>query len=282
MSDLPPDEKKKRSASFGSVAAHYERYRPGPPTAAVDWILPPERVKRIVDLGAGTGALTRLLVGRAEEVVAIEPDDRMRSVLSEEVPSAVALAGRGESMPLPESCSDALIASSSWHWMEPVPTLTEAARILVPGGVLGALWAGLDPEGPFLAQAQALLGGRATNSGDNAGPPEGDGMPDENDNEFARIMSGEADRPAPVLEIPAGMPFEQPEHQIFTWDVAMNADDLIGLLGTISWIITLPEETRVRVISEARRLLADLLGIEGPVTVEVAYRSDAWRTRRHA
>ena len=67
------------AGSFGGVASHYERFRPGPPQAAVDWYLP-ARVDRVVDLGAGTGALTRLLVDRADEVVAVEPDDRMRAV----------------------------------------------------------------------------------------------------------------------------------------------------------------------------------------------------------
>jgi len=56
-----------------------------------------------------------------------------------------------------------------------------------------------------------------------------------------------------------------------------NADELIGLLGTFSWIITMPEETREGVIAEARRLLRELLGVEGEVTVDVAFRADAWR-----
>jgi len=77
LSDLPPEEKARRAASFGEVASHYDRYRPGPPPAAIDWILP-TRVARVVDLGAGTGALTRLLVDRAEEVVAVSTD-RIRS-----------------------------------------------------------------------------------------------------------------------------------------------------------------------------------------------------------
>ncbi|HEY5012101.1 MAG TPA: class I SAM-dependent methyltransferase, partial [Acidimicrobiia bacterium] len=90
----------------------------------MDWFLP-THVGRVVDLGAGTGALTRLLIDRADEVVAVEPDDRMRSVLTEGVPGVRAVMGRGESMPIPDSCADAVLASSSWHWMDPTPTLRE-------------------------------------------------------------------------------------------------------------------------------------------------------------
>ena len=282
LSHLAPHEKAERAGSFGGVASHYERYRPGPPAAAVDWILP-SHVARVVDLGAGTGALTRLLVGRADDVVAVEPDDRMRSVLAAEVPGIRAVAGKGESMPIPDSSVDAVMASSSWHWMDPVPALHEVGRVLVPGGVLGALWSGPDPEGPFLVQAQALLAGRSqAGAGAGAGGAgEHDGQGDADDSEFARLIMADARRPASTLEIPPGVPFDPPEHEVFTWDVALNADELIGLLGTFSWIITMPEDTRARVIAEARRLLRDLVGVEGEVTVDVAFRSDAWRSRRH-
>jgi hypothetical protein len=83
------------------------------------------------------------------------------------------------------------------------------------------------------------------------------------------------------LEIPPGVPFAQPEHHVFTWNVVLNADELIGLLGTLSWIITMPEPNRQRVFAEARRLLREFLGVEGEATVDVAFRSDAWRSRRH-
>ena len=234
----------------------------------MDWLLP-TRVGRVVDLGAGTGALTRLLVERADEVVAIEPDDRMRSVLVNELPEADAVTGRGEAMPLPEQWADAVLASSSWHWMDPLPTLHEVGRILRPNGVLGALWTGPDPDGPFITQAQALLAEQASES--NGG---------EQAETLAGLILGDALRPASTLEIPEGVPFDQPEHQAFGWDVALNADELIGLLGTLSWIITMPEETRNALFVEARRLLRDLLGIEGDQTVDVAFRSDVWRSTK--
>jgi SAM-dependent methyltransferase len=189
----------------------------------------------------------------------------MRSILAEELPGVRAVMGRGESMPIPDGSADAVLASSSWHWMDPIPTLNEVGRVLVPGGILGALWAGPDPEGPFLAQARTLLTERSRSGPGDAGS----------------LIMGDADRPTPTLEIPPGVPFDQLEHEVFTWDIALNADELIGLLGTFSWIITMPEETRVRVIAEARRLLRDLLAVEGDVTVDVAFRSEAWRARRH-
>ena len=274
LSDLPPEEKARRAASFGAVAGDYERFRPGPSVDAVEWILPPNAA-RVVDLGAGTGALSRVLAGRVDEVVAVEPDVRMRSVLTGALPEVRAVAGRGESMPLPDGWADAVVASTSWHWMDVVPTLHEVRRVLVPGGVLGALWTGPDRDGPFLVEARKLLSSRS--SGDDTAA---DGAPGSERSELAGFMAGDGDRPMPTLEIPGGVPFEQPEHRAFTWDIALNADELVGLLGTFSWIITLPDDARGRIFDEARRLLRDLLGVDGDVTVDVAFRSDAWRTRR--
>jgi SAM-dependent methyltransferase len=276
LSHLAPEEKGKRANVFGEVATTYERFRPGPPAAAVDWLLP-THLARVVDLGAGTGALTRLLVGRADEVVAVEPDDRMRAVLTAEVPTARAVSGRGESMPLPDRCADAVLASSSWHWMDPIPALHEVGRVLVPGGVLGAVWSGPDPEGPFIAQARALLAGRGAGEGTPApADDEGDQLP----TDLTGLILGDALRPMSILEIPPGVPFDPPDHQVFTWDIALDADELIGLLGTLSWVITMAPEDRDRLFAEARRLLRDLLGIEGEVTVDVAFRAEAWRSRR--
>ena len=76
------DERKtRRSGSFGAVAWAYERFRPGPPAAAIAWMLPGS-ARTVVDLGAGTGALTKDLLGKVAHVIAIEPDDRMRGILA--------------------------------------------------------------------------------------------------------------------------------------------------------------------------------------------------------
>jgi len=214
------------------------------------------------------------LIDRADEVVAIEPDDRMRAVLETQVAGVRALAGRGESIPLPDGCADAVLASSSWHWMDPIPTLHEVGRVLVPNGIIGAVWSGPDPEGPFMVQARAVLAeqSRARTEPAAAGGNE--------PGELSRLIMDDALRPTFGFEVPAGVPFNQPDHHVFAWDVPLNADELIGLLGTLSWIITMPDDRRERVLGEARRLLRDVLGVASDVTVDVAFRADAWRSRR--
>jgi SAM-dependent methyltransferase len=278
---LSAETKAARASSFGGAASHYERYRPGPPVAAVDWVLP-EPVGTVVDLGAGTGALTRLLVGRAEEVVAVEPDDRMRAVLAEAVAGARAVAGRGEAIPLPDHSVDAVLASSSWHWMDTVLTLQEIARVLVPGGVVSAMWSGPDPDSGLVAQAQELLGGAdgGGGGGGGGGGATAMGIDEQSQAELSAAMSDQNNL-MQALVIPPGLPFDQPEKKVITWDVALNADELIGLLGTFSWVILMEDAARERLFETARRVLRDALGVSGDATVDVGYRAEVFKARRH-
>lgn len=194
-----------RSQSFGSIASAYERYRSGPPSEEIDWMLP-SHTRTVVDLGAGTGALTRLLVPRAEVVIAVEPDERMRTELAANVPDARAVAGRGDSIPLPDGSADAVLASASWHWMDPIPTLHEVARVLAPGGWLGAVWAGPDPEGPLLLRAKELLA-RGSGGRSDAG---GEANQDLGQEEFSALIQGNGNRPEIGLVIPKGPPLSSP------------------------------------------------------------------------
>ena len=68
-------DREARRLSFGSVATDYDRYRASPPPQALDWLMPPG-AQAVLDLAAGTGAVTRELVGRAPRVIAVEPDER--------------------------------------------------------------------------------------------------------------------------------------------------------------------------------------------------------------
>lgn len=275
LSQLPAKVKAERSRSFGAVASDYERYRPTPPSAVVDWLLPEHR-GRVVDLGAGTGRLTQLLLDRADEVVAVDPDERMRAVLEREVPGARAVDGRGESIPLSDGSVDAVLAATSWHWMDPIATLSEVARVLVPGGVLGVMWNGADAMGSAVSKARSVHSrrqrpARPARPGVGAAPaPTG----------LSRRMMDEVLRPEPALEIPPGYPFEPPEHEVFRWQVALDADELVGLLGTSSWALTLPDDERANLFAETRSFLAEVMGIQAKAKADVPFVSNVWRSHR--
>jgi len=132
-------DRETRRLSFGSVAADYDRYRPSPPPQALDWLIPPG-AQAVLDLAAGTGAVTRELIGRAARIIAVEPDERMRAVLAARCPEAEVLAGRGEDIPLPDGGVDAVVVGQALHWFDVNRALPEIARVLVPGGVLAAMW----------------------------------------------------------------------------------------------------------------------------------------------
>ena len=87
------------SRSFGQVADEYNRLRSAPSAAALDWLLP-EGARDVLEIGAGTGILTRRLTERVEHVIAVEPDERMRAVLAAADPRVDVLAGQAEEFPL--------------------------------------------------------------------------------------------------------------------------------------------------------------------------------------
>lgn len=127
--------------SFGAEAARYAAVRPSYPTAAVDHALagsaPGRMPERILDLAAGTSKLTRSLIGRAGEVLAVEPDPQMLAELRVRVPEATALTGSAEAIPLPDASVDAVMVGQAFHWFQRPQAELEIARVLRPGGYSG-------------------------------------------------------------------------------------------------------------------------------------------------
>lgn len=131
--------------SFEGIGEDYDRYRPGFPEAAAGEIVP-ARIGSVLDLGAGTGKFTELLIERAERVVAVEPAVAMLDVLRAKLPNVDAIVGGAESIPLTDASMDAVTVAQAFHWFDRDAACAEIARVLVPGGTLGLLWNHSDPS----------------------------------------------------------------------------------------------------------------------------------------
>ena len=153
------DHRVERARSFGPVADAYERARPGYPPDAVAW-LAGEPARDVVDLGAGTGKLTRLLVAAGHRVVAVEPLSEMRAALEHAVPGVPVVAGSGEEMPLPDASADVVTVAQAFHWFDQSAALVEIARVLRPGGTFGLVWNTRDDTEPWVAELSEAATGR--------------------------------------------------------------------------------------------------------------------------
>jgi ubiquinone/menaquinone biosynthesis C-methylase UbiE len=148
------------SRSFDRVADLYERARPSYPDDAVDWLADRLGIgsrSTVLDLGAGTGKLTRALVPRAGRVIAVEPGPEMLAQLRRAVPDAEAKLGAAEAIPLPDGAVDAVVCGQSFHWFRTEEALPEIRRVLRAAGGLGLIWNRRDPDDPVQSEVTKLL-----------------------------------------------------------------------------------------------------------------------------
>jgi SAM-dependent methyltransferase len=227
----PPD-------AFGNTARDYEAARPEWPSELVDLVvgdlsLPADAV--VLDLAAGTGKLTRALVGRFERVIAVEPDDAMREVLEEVVPRAGAVAGSAESIPLGDDTVDAVFCAEAFHWFASDETVAEIARVLRPRGAFVIFWniyeGHIEPELP--EEVQTLL----DESFRRGGTP---GQ--------ALTLSGEWRRP---LERAAFEPLR--EHELER-ELVTDKERWISHILSVSSIAALSEQERLELAARLREL----------------------------
>ena len=246
---MPPAEADLRAAlagSFGAASALYERARPGYPEAALDWLLPAGS-PRILDLGAGTGKLTRQIAGRGLEVVAVDPSAGMLAQLREVLPGVEAHQGTAEQIPLPDGAVDAVLVAQAWHWVDVPAASREVARVLAAGGHLGLVWNKRDERVPWVAEL-----GRITD-----------------------FSVPTMDASAPLV----GPPFGELEEFQTEWSVPMSPASLVDLVGSRSAVIIASEAERDARIERIRRLLASDPELRGRDTFELPYVTLCYRAR---
>lgn len=250
------------ATSFGEVAASYDRVRPGPAPGALPFLIP-NGCSLAVDLAAGTGLFTRALAGRVPEVVAVEPDPRMREVLAANSPGVKVLDGRGEAIPLPDSSADAVFVSTAWHWLDPEVAVPEIARVLRDGGRLGVLWTSRDRAEDWVAELDLL---RRSGVSEAAGEPRTVAEVREH---LIRHHS---------VTLPEGAPFANAATGSFGFTRRMAVDDVVDWIATNSSVITASPADREA--GRARCRAALLERADDRARLEMRLRSWCWRADR--
>jgi SAM-dependent methyltransferase len=241
-----------QARSFGAEAERYDSYRPDYPSEAIDWALDGRHPELIVDVGAGTGKLTTALLGRARQIVAVEPDPNMLAVLADRLDGVSARAGSAEQLPLPDGSADAIFAGQSFHWFARPAADYELARVLKPGGVLALIWNFPAPDEPWLQELY-----RITRPGITGPTP----------------IERTWDAPDRGLFTPEESAWFDSEHRLSGPDAVLN------LVHTWSWVITQPPAAQAEIDAAVRQQVAELPHLQGD-QVSFPQRTKVARHRR--
>jgi SAM-dependent methyltransferase len=239
-----------RGLKFGTVAESYDRYRPGPPKEAAALIGDVASLE-VLEVGAGTGKFTRLLVELGAQVSVVEPDDDMRRVLIRRSPEVTVLLGRAEELPAAESSFDVVVSSSAWHWFTQPDATNEVARTLRDDGSLFVLWNGFNRDDPWMAELTKF---RQRPDDANVRP---------------RGWHAQFDPDGPFVDV---------RHVSLDWTWTRTIDDVAALFGTYSGAIIQSDENR----EAMRRLVRERLvehAVDGVVELPMTLRGTTARRR---
>lgn len=246
------------SRGFGTTTDRYEKVRPEYPDAAVAILvreLGLARGRIVVDVGAGTGKLTRALVRTGATVIAVDPLAEMRERLAESVPLAVPFAGTAESMALRDGSVHAIAVAQAFHWFDGDRALAEFHRVLIPGGKLGLIWNVRDRRAPWVAAFDAIV--------DSVDPERPDHQTGRWRQAFERTtLFG----PLASTDVPHAQ--------------ELTPAEIVDRAGTVSSIAALPEPERQRVLDRFRELAATHPDVRGRDSVTLPYSTKVYWTER--
>jgi SAM-dependent methyltransferase len=224
------------SRAFELVADVYERARPEYPPEAVAWIadrLELRAGRTVLDLGAGTGKLTRALVATGAHVIAVEPGEAMLAELVRVVPEAEAVQGAAENIPLPDASVDAVTVGQAFHWFRHDEALPELHRVLRPQSGISLVWNSRDQEAPLQRDVTDLIAPFFPS--DRAG----------------RAGGGSWAQPLAESDL-----FEALEEWRIPFVQTLDADTFVGRILSISFVAASPLEERSRLERRLREIVA--------------------------
>ena len=240
------DQRRELAATFDGAADLYQEARPDYPERLFDRLVAVSDLRpgdHVLEVGAGPGKATLPLARRGLRVTALEPGPALAAQARRNLGNypVEVVEARFEEWDDEPGVYAAVVAATSWHWVDPEVRYPAAARALRPEGHL-ATWAATHvfPAGgdPFFDEIQEVYDAI------------GEGLPDG------------APRPAPGqladgrAEIEASGLFDVVAVDHFDWTVDYDADAYIRLLSTFSGHIAMAQASRKRLFTEIRRRLS--------------------------
>jgi SAM-dependent methyltransferase len=245
---MSPEVHPSAAVGFDRAAGAYERGRPGFPEAAVAWIveaLDLRAGRTVLDLGAGTGKLTRELTTSGARIVAVEPVEAMRDVMRREVPEAVIVGATAEALPFAAGSADAAVAAQAFHWFDGPRVLDQLARVLGGGSRLILVWNVRDETEPWVRAMTELL------------EPYRGSTPSHRSMGWRAAFEDVARWSAPAC-------------RVFAYRHRTTRDATVDRALSISFVAALPEDERRRVAASMEEL------IPAGDAVVFPYRTEVW------
>ncbi len=242
---------------FSAEAQTYARGRPEYPADVLPWLTDVVKLgsgKQVIDLGAGTGKFTGLLVQTGADVTAVEPVEAMRAQLIQRLPAVTALAGSADAMPLPTASADAVLCAQAFHWFATEAALSDIHRVLKPGGKVALIWNVRDESVDWVAAITAIIT-----------PYEGDAP---------RFYKGNWRKP---FAAPAGQHFTALEQTHFAYQHVGSAQEVIlDRFMSVSFIAALPEHDKAAVFARLSDLITLHPALRNHEKIAFPYRTEAY------
>jgi SAM-dependent methyltransferase len=244
---------------FQKAPEVYESGRPDFPPEAIRYLakhLSIDSASHVLELGAGTGKLTRLLVPLGCHITAVEPVEGMRRKFASLLPEVFLMAGTAESLPLEAETVDVVLVATAFHWFDYAKALVEIHRVLKPGGWLGLLWNVRDESAPWVAQLAKIIE-----------PYEGD-TPRYKTFQWKKVFD----------ETVLFTPLQKTE---FPFIQMGNIQTVLDRTRSVSFVAALKPIEQEKVLDAVRQMLEIDYGVKPQAVLDIPYRTDLfWCVKR--
>ena len=248
------------AVGFDRAAGAYERARPSYPEDAVAHVVATLGIgpgARVVDLAAGTGKFTRLLVPSGAELVAVEPVAGMRDQLTAIIDGIEVHDGAAEALPFGDETIDAVVCAQAFHWFDQQAALREIRRVLRPGGGLAVIFNIRDEHEPWVAELTRITGV-----------------------ETAPRPHHKTSRAAFAGDVAAVGGYSSPTIARFRYEQPLDEDLLVERVASQSWIGAMPDDEREALLEQVRVLARTHTDLAGRPSFAMPYDTEVTTCHR--